>query len=162
MFLHIHFCPGSGFVSNFYHTNPDPRIRIRITDQSTTSNVAYPVESASFATEAYLRDCVISKTQICIINIDSSFTESYRQRPTCTKLQIMLMFCIFTDEETGKIELPVYLNSTREDLLFTVDLPVQPVSLAQSENTHQSCDLVWRCGGLFVELWCSSSGGVVV
>ena len=74
----------------------------------------------------------------------------------------MLMFCIFIDEETGKIELPVYLNSTREDLLFTVDLPVQPVSLAQSENTHQSCDLVWRCGGLFVELWCFSSGGVVV
>jgi hypothetical protein len=30
-------------------------------------------------------------------------------------------------QETGKIELPVYLNSTREDLLFTVDLPVQPV-----------------------------------
>jgi hypothetical protein len=29
----------------------------------------------------------------------------------------------------GKIELPVYLNSTREDLLFTVDLPVQPVRM---------------------------------
>ncbi len=29
----------------------------------------------------------------------------------------------------GKIELPVYLNSTREDLLFTVDLPVQPVGI---------------------------------
>jgi hypothetical protein len=36
---------------------------------------------------------------------------------------------ISLDEDTGKIELPVYLNSTREDLLFTVDLPVQPVSL---------------------------------
>ncbi len=32
-------------------------------------------------------------------------------------------------QETGKIELPVYLNSTREDLLFTVDLPVQPVGI---------------------------------
>jgi hypothetical protein len=32
-------------------------------------------------------------------------------------------------QETGKIELPVYLNSTREDLLFTVDLPVQPVRI---------------------------------
>ncbi len=32
-------------------------------------------------------------------------------------------------QEMGKIELPVYLNSTREDLLFTVDLPVQPVRI---------------------------------
>jgi len=36
------------------------------------------------------------------------------------------------EESSNRIELPVYLNSTRENILFTVDLPVK-----QGENIHE-------------------------
>lgn len=41
---------------------------------------------------------------------------------------LYIFFChrVGTDHRTGKLTLPVYLNSTRAELLFTVDLAVAP------------------------------------